>query len=62
MSLMSCPIMYGSRQGFVTNRSAQRRVRISNAARRTAKSQPIALMNKAVVGSKGRQGAQERRN
>lgn len=63
MSLMSCPIMYGSRQGFVTDRSVQRKVRISNAERRTVKSQPIALMmKKAVVGSKGRCGAQERRN
>lgn len=63
MSLMSCPIMYGSRQSFVTDRSAQRKVRISNTERRTVKSQPIALMmKKTEVGSKGRCGAQERRN
>lgn len=53
MSLMSCPIMYGSRQGFVTNRSVQRKVRISNGKRRTVKSQPIALIKKkALVGSR----------
>lgn len=53
MSRMSCPIMYRSRQGFLTDRSARRSVEISKAVRRMVKSHPITLMRKtAVVGSK----------